>query len=131
MLTHSDAPLEWDNSGKLSGDAAGGGCEAQADRGPRPADPGQQHALRAIARRRADRPAGADDFPALLGEGKRIFDGSREAGALKLVDHFVASTGATTTIYEPAGEVPTGTFETKPPSEAELKRRQQWAREDA
>jgi hypothetical protein len=33
--------------------------------------------------------------------------------------------------YEPAGEVQTGSFETKPPSEAELKRRKQWARETA
>jgi hypothetical protein len=35
------------------------------------------------------------------------------------------------TTYEPAGEVPTGTFETKPPSEAELERREKWAKEEA
>jgi hypothetical protein len=28
--------------------------------------------------------------------------------------------------YEPDGEVKTGTFETKPPSEAELRRRAGW-----
>ncbi len=33
--------------------------------------------------------------------------------------------------YEPAGEVPIGTFETKEPSEAELDRREKWAREEA
>ena len=36
-----------------------------------------------------------------------------------------------TAIYEPAGEVPTGTFESKRPSEAELKRREEWAKEEA
>ena len=70
-------------------------------------------------------------FPVVLGEGKRIFDGSEKPGALKLVDHFVSNTGVVLTTYEPAGEVPTGTFETKPPSEAELERREKWAKEEA
>ena len=33
------------------------------------------------------------------------------------------------TVYDPAGDVPTGTFETKAPSEAELERREKWAKE--
>ena len=70
-------------------------------------------------------------FPVLLGEGKHIFDGTEEPGSLKLVDSFVSETGVVTAIYEPAGEVQTGSFETKPPSEAELERRQKWAREKA
>ena len=56
--------------------------------------------------------------------GKSIFDGSEKAGALKLVDHFVAETGVTIATYEPAGDVRTGTFETKKPSEQELQRRE-------
>jgi dihydrofolate reductase len=63
-------------------------------------------------------------FPVLLGHGKRIFDGSEKPGALKLADSFVSATGVVTTIYEPAGEVRTGSFETKPPSEAEVERRE-------
>ena len=70
-------------------------------------------------------------FPVLLGEGKRIFDGSEEPGALKLVDHFVSNKGVVFATYEPAGEVPTGSFETKQPSEAELERREKWAKEEA
>jgi dihydrofolate reductase len=62
-------------------------------------------------------------FPVLLGRGKRIFDGTEAPGALKLVDHFVSKTGVVMAAYEPAGEVPTDTFETKPPSEEELERR--------
>jgi hypothetical protein len=50
---------------------------------------------------------------------------------LKLVDHFVSNTGVVLATYEPAGEVRTGSFETKPPSEAELERREQWAKEEA
>jgi len=70
-------------------------------------------------------------FPVVLGAGKRIFDGSEEPGALKLVDHFVSPKGVTINTYEPAGDVPTGTFATKEPSEAELERREKWAREEA
>ena len=70
-------------------------------------------------------------FPVLLGQGKRIFDGTEKPGALKLVDHFVTDKGVVIASYEPAGEVPTGTFATKPPSEAELERREKWAKEGA
>jgi dihydrofolate reductase len=62
-------------------------------------------------------------FPIVLGRGKRLFGGSERPAGLKLVDHFVSSKGVVTTIYEPAGDVPTGTFETKEPSEQELQRR--------
>ena len=36
-------------------------------------------------------------FPVLLGEGKRIFDGSQKPGALKLADHFVSNTAQSKT----------------------------------
>jgi len=60
----------------------------------------------------------------VLGKGKRIFDGSEKPGALKLVDHFVSPKGVSIATYEPAGDVPTGSFATKPPSEAELELRE-------
>ena len=60
---------------------------------------------------------GSGNDTVVLGSGKSIFDGSERAGALKLVDHFVAETGVTIATYEPAGDVRTGTFETKKPSE--------------
>ena len=70
-------------------------------------------------------------FPIVLGDGKSIFDSSQKPVGLKLVDSHVSATGVVTAIYEPAGDVQTGTFETKEPSEAELDRREKWAREDA
>jgi hypothetical protein len=41
-----------------------------------------------------------------------------------MTQHFVSDSGVTFATYQPAGEVPTGTFETKPPSEVELERRE-------
>jgi dihydrofolate reductase len=124
VLTHSDEPLEWDNSVKLSGDTADAVSALKKTAGRDLLIQGSSTLYVPLLN------AGLIDrlvlmtFPLLLGNGKRILDGSEEAGALKLVDSFVSSSGVVTTIYEPAGEVPTGTFETKAPSEAELERRE-------
>ena len=59
-------------------------------------------------------------FPVVLGKGKTIFDGSQVAEALKLVSHSVSNKGVVFLDYEPGGEVPTGTFATKEPSQDEL-----------
>jgi hypothetical protein len=40
------------------------------------------------------------------------------------VDHSVSNKGVVFLTYEPGGEVPTGSFATKQPSEAELERRE-------
>jgi dihydrofolate reductase len=68
-------------------------------------------------------------MPVILGRGKRLFGDASAPAGLRLVDHRIASTGATVTVYEPAGEVPTGSFADENPSEAELARRAKVAKE--
>ena len=124
VLTHSDEPLEWDHSHKLSGDTAEAVAELKKSEGRDLLIQGSSTLyVPLLAAGLIDRLV-LMTFPILLGEGKRIFDGSEEPGALKLVDHFVSDTGVIIATYEPAGAVQTGTFETKPPSEAELERRE-------
>jgi dihydrofolate reductase len=131
VLTHSDEALSWEHSHKLSGETAKAVAELKQSDGRDLLIQGSSTLYLPLLA------AGLIDqlvlitFPVLLGEGKRIFDGSERPGALKLVDHFASAKGVILTTYEPAGEVPTGTFETKPPSEAELKRRENWAKEEA
>jgi dihydrofolate reductase len=123
VLTHSDEPLKWENSYKISGDAARVVGELKKSEGRDLLIQGSSTIYLPLLA------AGLIDqltlmtFPVLLGEGKRIFDGSEKPGAFKLVDHFVAHSGVVFTTYQPAGEVKTGTFETKEPSAAELERR--------
>jgi dihydrofolate reductase len=131
VLTHSDELLAWDNSHKLSGDTA----EAVADlKGREGRDLLIQGSSTLYVPLLA---AGLIDrlilmiFPIVLGRGKRIFDGSQSPGGFKLVDHFVSDRGVAFMTYEPAGEVPTGSFVGQEPSEAELKRRETWAKQDA
>ena len=131
VLTHSDEPLSWENSHRLSGDTGKAVAELKQSDGRDLLIQGSSTLYVPLLG------AGLIDrlilmtYPVVLGQGKRIFDGRQQPGALRLVDHFVSNTGVVFSTYEPAGEVPTGTFATKEPSEAELKRREKWAREDA
>jgi dihydrofolate reductase len=124
VLTHSDDPLTWENSHKLSGDTAAAVSALKKSDGRDLLIQGSSTLYVPLLA------AGLIDrlilitYPVLLGKGKRIFDGSESPGTLKLIDHFVSNKGVVFTTYEPAGDVQTGTFESKPPSEAEIERRE-------
>jgi len=124
VLTHSDEPLEWENSHRLSGNTTDAVAELKRTEGRDLLIQGSSTLYVPLLS------AGLIDrlilmtFPVLLGKGKRIFDGSEQPGSLKLTDHFVSNKGVILATYEPAGEVRTGTFATKPPSEEELERRE-------
>src|SRR5678816_931455 len=112
VLTHSDEPLSWENSHKLSGDTAVAVEELKRSEGRDLLIQGSSTLYAPLIS------AGLIDrlvlmtFPVVLGEGKSIFDGSLKPSGLVLVDSFVSGTGVVTAIYEPAGDVKTGTFET-------------------
>jgi dihydrofolate reductase len=124
VLTHSNEPLAWENSHKLSGETTAAISQLKESEGRDLLIQGSSTLYPPLVS------AGLIDrlvlmtFPVVLGQGKRIFDGSQKPGGLKLADSFVSSTGVVTTIYEPAGEVRTGTFATKEPSEDELRLRE-------
>lgn len=131
VLTHSDEPLTWENSHRLAGDTADSVAELKNTDGRDLLIQGSSTLYPPLLS------AGLIDrlllmtFPVLLGRGKSIFDGTQGPGRMKMAEHLVSDSGVTFATYEPAGEVPIGSFETKAPSEAELKRREQWAREVA
>ncbi len=127
VLTHSDEPLRWANSSKLSGDTAAAVAELKRTDGRDLLIQGSSTLYPPLLSARLIDRLVLMRFPVVLGRGKRIFDGSENSGALKLVDHFVTKTGVVLTAYEPAGEVPTGTFATKEPSEDELALREKIA----
>ena len=131
VVTHSDEPLSWDNSEKLSGDLGDAVAELKRSEGRDLLIQGSSTLyVPLLAAGLIDRLV-LITFPVVLGKGKRILDGSQQPGAFKLTDSFVTPTGVVIASYEPNGDVPTSTFETKEPSAAELERRQKWAREDA
>ena len=131
VLTHSDRPLDWENSHKLSGETADAVAELKHSEGRDLLIQGSSTLYPPLLSARLIDRLVLMTFPIVLGKGKRIFDGSETPAAMKLTDSFVSEKGVTIASYEPAGDVPTGTFETKPPSEEELERRKKLAQEDA
>jgi len=123
VLTHSGEPLEWENSSRLSGDTAAAVDKLKKTEGRDLLIQGSSTLYPPLLS------VGLIDrllvmtFPVLLGRGKSIFDGTQQPGMLKMVDHFISDSGVVFATYEPGGAVPTGTFETREPSEMELSRR--------
>jgi dihydrofolate reductase len=124
VLTHSDGPLAWNNSFRLSGNTAEAVAQLKQSEGRDLLIQGSSTLYGPLLSSRLIDRLMVMTFPLLLGAGKSIFDPAQRPGALKLVDHFVSKTGVMFTTYEPAGEVQTGTFETKEPSEAMLELRE-------
>jgi dihydrofolate reductase len=124
VLTHSDEPLEWENSHRISGDAAEAVVELKESDGRDLLIQGSSTLYPPLLSARLIDRLMVMTFPVLLGHGKSIFDGSGKASRLNLVDHFVSNTGVVIATYEPAGDVQTGTFESKPPSKVEMERRE-------
>ncbi|HYC96221.1 MAG TPA: dihydrofolate reductase family protein [Sphingomicrobium sp.] len=122
VLTHSGEPLEWENSHRLESlDAL---AALKRGDGPDLIIQGSSTLYPQLLE------AGLIDritlmtFPLVLGEGKRLFGKGTPARSLRMVEHKVTAVGTIIAAYEPAGEVKTGSFATKQPSEAELERRQ-------
>ena len=125
VLTHSDQPLAWVNSHKIGGESAADAVARLKDSDGRDLLIQGSSTLYPplLSARLIDRLV-LITFPVLLGKGKSIFSGSERPGSLKLVDSFVTDKGVVIATYQPAGDVSTGSFETKEPSEQELQRRE-------
>jgi dihydrofolate reductase len=68
-------------------------------------------------------------FPVLVGGGKRLFgDGTMPAG-LTLTESRTSSTGVVMSTYQPAGDIPLGSFALDEPTGQEVQRRQRIAEE--
>jgi dihydrofolate reductase len=127
VLTHSDAPLAWENSHRLSGDTAKAVAELKNSEGRDLLIQGSSMLYPPLLSARLIDRLVLITFPVVLGKGKKLFDGSEEPSALRLIDQFVSAKGVVITSYEPAGDVPTGSFATKEPSEEEFQRREKIA----
>ena len=124
VLTHSDEPLRWENSHRISGDTAEAVSLLKQTDGRDLLIQGSSTLYPPLLSAVLIDRLLLMTFPVLLGRGKSIFDGTQEPGRMKLTDHFVSESGVTFSTYEPAGEVPTGSFATGEPSQEERGRRE-------
>ena len=122
VLTRSDKPLEWDNSHRvesidaLAGIKQGAGAnliiQGSGTLYPQLLEAGLIDRLILMT------------FPLVLGDGKHLFGNGTPPVSMRMAEHRVTAAGTVIATYEPAGEVTTGSFATKEPSEAELERRE-------
>ena len=119
VLTHSDEPLEWQNSRKVGIEDL---REIKEGEGPDIVIQGSSTLYPQLIE------AGLLDeltlmiSPIVLGQGKRLFGGGTPPRTLKMTGHKVSDKGSIIATYEPAGPVEIGTYVTTPPSEREEER---------
>ena len=110
VASRSDLDLEWENSVQIEGDLAEGIEELKQEDGPELQVHGSGNLIQTLLRHGLIDRFNLWVFPVVVGSGKRLFaDGAIPSG-LKLLKSEVSSTGVVIGTYEPAGEIPIGTF---------------------
>jgi dihydrofolate reductase len=110
VASRSRPTLEWGPSVLIEGDAAEGIAALKKEEGPELQVHGSGNLIQTLIRHNLVDEYGLWVFPLVIGSGKRLFaDGTIPSG-LKLVDSTVSTTGVFIGIYEPAGEIVTGSF---------------------
>jgi dihydrofolate reductase len=119
VLTHSDEPLAWQNSRKVTledlrrikeGDGPDLVIQGSSTIYPQLLEAGLLDEMTLMI------------SPVVLGQGKRLFGDGTPPRTLKMTDHKVSAKGSIIVTYEPAGPVEIGTYVTTPPSERENER---------
>ena len=115
VVSRGHPTLEWKESVLIEGDAAEGIAALKSEDGPELQVHGSGNLIQTLMRHNLVDEYRLWIFPLVIGSGKRLFaDGTIPAG-LKLVDSTVSTTGVVIGIYEPAGEIVTGSFALDPP----------------
>jgi dihydrofolate reductase len=111
VASRSPRQLEWSNSVLIEGDAAEGLAALKKEDGPELQVHGSANLIQTLLRNNLVDEYRLWVFPVVVGSGKRLFaDGTVPAG-LTLADSKVSTTGVVMGTYQPAGEIPIGSFE--------------------
>jgi dihydrofolate reductase len=110
VVSRGRPTLEWSNSVLIEGDAAEGIAALKAGDGPELQVHGSGNLIQTLLRHSLVDRYHLWVFPIVIGSGKRLFSDGTIPSALKLVDSKVSTTGVVMGMYEPAGEIVTGSF---------------------
>ncbi|MDI6624366.1 MAG: dihydrofolate reductase family protein [Brevundimonas sp.] len=125
-----ETPLTWSRSHRLEGDLAEAVRALKATEGRDLLIQGSSEVIHTLLAHDLIDQLTLLTFPIILGKGKRVFDGGSRPRAWSLTKTRQNGSGVAAHTYERTDQPPpTGTFEETEPSEAELARRERWARE--
>jgi dihydrofolate reductase len=100
----------WSNSVLIEGDAAQGLAALKAEDGPELQVHGSANLIQTLLGHNLVDQFRLWVFPVVIGSGKRLFADGTVPSGLRLADHKVSSTGVVMGTWEPAGEIPIGSF---------------------
>jgi dihydrofolate reductase len=102
--------LTWDRSVQIEGDVAEGVAQLKKEDGPELQVHGSGNLIQTLMANNLIDEYRLWVFPVVLGTGKRLFADGTIPSALRLTDSTVSTTGVVIGTYEPAGDVPIGSF---------------------
>jgi dihydrofolate reductase len=103
--------LEWSRSVLIEGDVAEGVAKLKEEGdGPELQVHGSGNLVQTLLRHQLVDQFRLLVFPLVIGSGKRLFAEGTVPAGLRLVDSSVSTTGVLMGVYEPAGEIVTGSF---------------------
>jgi dihydrofolate reductase len=115
--------LIWQNSQLLGPDAVVAVRKLKSEEGPDLLTQGSTDFLKTLFESGLVDEINVSFFPLVLGKGKKLFGDGAFPTALKLVSSKVSGSGVTINKYVRDGEIVTGSFEFRQPTETELERR--------
>jgi len=110
VASRSRPTLEWRNSTLLEGDVAEAVAALKAEDGDPVLVIGSSELIQTLLEHDLVDVFKVWTFPAVVGEGKRLFGSGAIPAGLRLIDIQTSTTGVTITTYERDGEIKGGTF---------------------
>ena len=129
VVSHNAMELTWKNSGLITGDVVSELKKLKEEDGDDLWVHGSGNLIQTLLSNELVDTIYVWTFPITIGKGKRLFAEGTIPKGLKLLDSKVSTTGVIIAMYEPAGDLKTGSFALENPTEAELTRRKRLAEE--
>lgn len=123
VASKTTTKLDWQNSELIKGDVAKEIRRIKEQDGPEIQVHGSGDLIQTLLKHDLADELWLKIFPVTLGIGKRLFAGGTIPAGFKLFESEISPSGVIVASYGRAGEVKTGSFGLKTPSEAELARR--------
>ena len=108
--------VDWNNSSLIKGDVVQELRKLKAQDGPELQVHGSSNFIQTLLKHNLIDEFRMWIFPVVIGNGKRLFDQGTIPSGLKLIESKTATTGVILAIYEPGGELKTGSFALDNPS---------------
>ncbi|SHN31915.1 dihydrofolate reductase family protein [Chitinophaga sp. CF418] len=129
VVSSNNIDLPWDGSALITGDTISELKKLKEQDGPDLLVHGSSVLIQSLLANNLIDELHIWTFPVTLGEGRKLFQNGTQAAQWKLTDALIATTGAIVASYVPDGDVVLSELPSDVVSEAEIARREKFAKE--